>query len=65
MGCGNSKDTVNTNAHGKGKVGSDKNGNIKNSQVRGKALYHTKAASSIHLKHNYAGSSEMIYKHAL
>lgn len=46
MGCGNSKDTVNTNAHGKGKVGSDKNGNIKNSQVRGKALYHTKAASS-------------------
>ncbi|XP_052700227.1 protein piccolo-like isoform X1 [Crassostrea angulata] len=32
MGCGNSKDTVNTNAHGKGKVGSDKNGNIKNSQ---------------------------------
>lgn len=49
MGCGNSKETVNTNAHGKGKVGSDKNGNIKNSQVRGKALYHTKAASSIHL----------------
>lgn len=32
MGCGNSKDTVNTNANGKGKVGSDKNGNIKNSQ---------------------------------
>lgn len=32
MGCGNSKDTVNTNAHGKGKVGSDENGNIKNSQ---------------------------------
>lgn len=48
MGCGNSKDTVNTNAHGKGKVGSDENGNIKNSQVRGKALCHIKAASSIH-----------------
>lgn len=47
MGCGNSKDTVNTNAHGKGKVGSDENGNIKNSQVRGKALCHMKAASSI------------------
>lgn len=34
MGCGNSKDDVNTKAQGNVKVGSDKNRNTKNSQVR-------------------------------
>lgn len=36
MGCGNFKDIVNINVYGKGKVGLDKNGNIKNLQVREK-----------------------------
>ena len=34
MGCGNSKDAVDTKPQGKGKAGADRNGNIKNSQVR-------------------------------
>nr|XP_022333450.1 proteoglycan 4-like isoform X4 [Crassostrea virginica] len=32
MGCGNSKDAVDTKAQGKGKAGADRNGSIKNSQ---------------------------------
>lgn len=49
MGCGNSKDIVNINVYGKGKVGLDKNGNIKNLQVRGKVLYYMKVVLLIYL----------------
>lgn len=49
MGCGNFKDIVNINVYGKGKVGLDKNGNIKNLQVRGKVLYYMKVVLLIYL----------------